>query len=101
MPTTELDVDVDSVVLDDLDFEIVCEVQIWESFFGMPVRPRDPRCERPAQWVILCLKCRMAAFSCDEHLRESFALPRIQCMACRAMGAPRDLFRWFPLDGPR
>jgi hypothetical protein len=90
-----VDVDESTVVLEQLDFDLVCTVQLARVVLGMEMPVSQP-CGRPASWLVACRTCERAAFCCDEHA--SFIRTNITaCATCRVMAMGGLLYDFTPL----
>jgi hypothetical protein len=92
--------EIDMSVLDELDEPRICEVRHYEVLllFGVEVVVgQDPKCERPAEWILMCKGCGDSFVSCDEHLGWALRLSPCACAKCSRVGLGSDVYQFAPL----
>lgn len=87
--------------LQDLDFELVCQVRIVSVERGWFNRWRathteDP-CGEPATGWLVCRGCGFAYLSCSEHARSVLMDDLMQCSRCGIHGPGAEILRFEPL----
>lgn len=88
--------DVDTTVLDLLDFDLPCAVTLVKvvgPFVGRPSK----QCEDPAKYTLRCRKCRNATYVCTGHAVAIQALDYVLCAHCKTSGPGIALYEVTPL----
>jgi hypothetical protein len=87
-----------SEVLQSLDFQPPCSVQLHWREPGGKATPAEEKCLRPAAWVGRCKQCGEPFLVCDEHLMRFSQLTPVGCPKCSASAREcAGLFRFEPL----
>lgn len=97
--TTE---DLDTQVLEELDFPIVCRVSLmpYVEVFGrkMPIGKPAP-CGEPAVAVATCKGCSVGSTVCASHQSQLLASQHVTCSSCGKTDTGAELFAFLPLGG--
>lgn len=99
-PQKEEERQVDLSQLEELDEPWTCQIQRMEILlvFGLAIRhPMEPKCEKPAQWVLTCKTCPATILCCDDHLPVAMEMEPLACLDCRTVGRGSDVYRFASL----
>ena len=88
--------DVDTTVLDALDFDVVCIVMPVPMVLGVMLR-KPKQCENPATYIMRCRACQAVAYCCTKHALEVQSEKQAVCGKCDKAGLGLVVFELSPM----
>jgi hypothetical protein len=71
-----------ALTLQDLDFDLICQVRVTWQIGSAVVSQEDP-CSNRAAWWIECRVCGAHRLSCDDHAGRVARIVPVFCHVCR------------------